>query len=129
MQQECQCVNRKEKNLFGQKDFFMNTFLKVACNNIRNELAQWFDYYTGINYTRPTQIYGLLNTRCNVKCIMCDSWSQNENIELPPEVWIKALLSLKKLAGNYFINFSGGEPLLYKGLYEILKVCKHQNQV
>lgn len=102
-------------------------FSKVACNNIRNELAQWFCFYTGINYTRPTQIYGSLNTQCNLKCIMCHWWSQNEHIELPPDVWIKALLSLKKLAGNYFINFGGGEPLIYKGLFEILKVCKDNN--
>jgi MoaA/NifB/PqqE/SkfB family radical SAM enzyme len=43
---------------------------------------------------------------------------------MPAEQWIAALSDLKRFLGTYHINFSGGEPLLRKDLFEILGFCR-----
>jgi radical SAM protein with 4Fe4S-binding SPASM domain len=105
----------------------MSTFRRIAINNARNEASQWLYRFTGINLTYPTQIYGMLNTRCNAKCIMCDFWRREDPVELPHEVWQRHLVTLRELIGPFFINFSGGEPTIYRGLWEIFQTCQEND--
>ena len=43
---------------------------------------------------------------------------------MPAEQWIAVLSDLKRFLGTYHVNFSGGEPLLRKDLFEILGFCR-----
>lgn len=100
--------------------------LQLAAANVRNLVAQKLYLKTGIDFTRPVQIYGLINIRCNAKCRMCNCWRSADPVELPASTWIRCLGQLKKLSGTFNINFSGGEPLIKRDLFEILRYCQEQ---
>jgi len=91
--------------------------------NVRNKSAESLYLKFGLDITRPTQIYGLVNRTCNAKCKMCDIWRSDRLGELPAAIWIKGLKSLKSFVGTFNINFSGGEPLLKKDFFDILEYC------
>ena len=99
---------------------------KVAIATTRNKLAETVYLKTGVDFTKPVQIYGTVNRRCNSRCRMCTCWRMEDD-ELPASVWIRALQSLKKFVGTFNINFSGGEPLLKSDLFEILEFCSKEN--
>lgn len=98
--------------------------INLAASNVRNLVAQNIYLKTGFDFTRPIQTYGLLTKRCNCKCKMCDFWREEKQDDLPTEVWIRFLKELKSFAGTYNINFSGGEPMLRKDIFEILDCCR-----
>jgi MoaA/NifB/PqqE/SkfB family radical SAM enzyme len=78
-----------------------------------------------VDLTKPRRIYGILNERCNLRCQACHYWRLREyQSELPAEQWIAVLSDLKRFLGTYHVNFSGGEPLLRKDLFEILGFCR-----
>lgn len=83
---------------------------------------------TGIDITKPETIRGMINQRCNYKCIYCYSWQRSEYPEISIAQWQTGLLSLKDYIGRYLILFSGGEPFLKKGFVDLLEFC-HQNQI
>lgn len=71
--------------------------------------------------------------KCNMKCYYCAVTNASEYYkvdydtpppydELPPEYWIKLIKRIKPDV----INFSGGEPGLYKGLAEIVNYAVKQ---
>lgn len=100
--------------------------LRLAVTNLHRILSELIYLKFGIDFTRPVQIYGIVNRHCNLRCKMCNCW-RTENTELPASVWIHALKSLKEFVGTFNINFSGGEPLLKKDLFEILEFCGKEN--
>lgn len=105
----------------------MNTgFIKFALSNVRNKLAEKPYINWGIDITRPIQVYGILNDTCNAQCLMCSRWRRDELRELPASDWIRTLKSLKKTAGTFHINFSGGEPFLKSDFFEILEFCNKE---
>ena len=64
-----------------------------------------------------------VTTRCNSRCITCDIWRKDEyrkTPESPLERRIALLRDLKGL-GIKSIDFTGGEPLLYEGLPELIR--------
>lgn len=70
-----------------------------------------------------------MNEHCNIKCRFCDYWRLKHYAEeLTIEHWQQALLSIKALVGEYFINFSGGEPFLKPGFIDLLKFC-HRHSI
>ena len=78
-----------------------------------------------IDLTKPRRIYGILNERCNLRCQGCHYWRLREyQSEMPAGQWIAVLSDLKRFLGTYHVNFSGGEPLLRKDLFEILEFCR-----
>lgn len=78
-----------------------------------------------IDVTRPRRFYGILNERCNLKCQGCHYWRMPHYAqELAAEEWVRILADIKDFVGPYHINFSGGEPLLKKGLDKILFYCR-----
>lgn len=99
----------------------------LAFKHIKNEAAESLYLLTKYDITKPVAFYGLVNERCNVKCRYCHYWrlKHYEN-ELTIEQWQNALLSIKELVGQYFINFSGGEPFVKQGFVDLLGFCyKH----
>jgi MoaA/NifB/PqqE/SkfB family radical SAM enzyme len=48
--------------------------------------------------------------------------------EMTIQEWKKCLLNIKNFVGEYFINFSGGEPLIKSGIIELMMWC-HKNKI
>ena len=71
---------------------------------------------------RVVQLHPTL--RCNLKCRHCYSSSSPQNAEtLTPSTLIGALSVLRDEGFNV-VSVSGGEPLLYKPLFEVLKFAR-----
>jgi MoaA/NifB/PqqE/SkfB family radical SAM enzyme len=67
-----------------------------------------------------------LTYKCNSRCTYCDIPVKPENIrikETPAEVIIENLAALKRL-GVKVVDFTGGEPLIYRDLPKVLKAAK-----
>ncbi len=67
-----------------------------------------------------------LTYKCNSRCTYCDIPTKPENIpirETSPEVIIENLAALKRL-GVKVVDFTGGEPLIYKHLPQVLRAAK-----
>lgn len=98
-----------------------------GCLELRNYLAKIIYKLTGLNYILPTDIYIMLTSRCNSRCIMCNEWKMKA-FELPKEKWFSIIDDLVKFAGPYAkINFSGGEVLTWKEGLEIVEYCAAKN--
>jgi MoaA/NifB/PqqE/SkfB family radical SAM enzyme len=67
-----------------------------------------------------------LTYKCNSRCVYCDIPVKPENIrikETEPEVIIENLHALKRL-GVKVVDFTGGEPLIYRHLPKVLRAAK-----
>jgi MoaA/NifB/PqqE/SkfB family radical SAM enzyme len=67
-----------------------------------------------------------LTYKCNSRCTYCDIPIKPENIpikETAPEIIIENLAALKRL-GVKVVDFTGGEPLLYKHIVKVLRAAK-----
>jgi len=67
-----------------------------------------------------------LTYKCNSRCTYCDIPVKPENIkikEVAPEIVIENLAALKRL-GVKVLDFTGGEPLIYRHLPEVLQAAK-----
>ncbi|MBX9877736.1 MAG: radical SAM protein [Candidatus Obscuribacterales bacterium] len=67
-----------------------------------------------------------LTYKCNSRCTYCDIPVKAENVgikETPVEIVIENLAALKRL-GVKVVDFTGGEPLIYKELPKVLKAAK-----
>lgn len=61
---------------------------------------------------------------CNLQCQGCWVTGKKTNARMTPETLDKIIVESKQM-GSYFFGILGGEPLLYKNLFEILK--KHSD--
>lgn len=103
------------------------TLAPLAVNHLIGEAADALYVHSGkrIDATRPRRIYGLLNERCNLKCLGCQYWRLPAYAQLmSADQWMGVLAELRDFLGRYHINFSGGEPLLRRDLFEILNYCR-----
>jgi MoaA/NifB/PqqE/SkfB family radical SAM enzyme len=67
-----------------------------------------------------------LTYKCNSRCVYCDIPVKPENIpikETAPELIIENLAALKRL-GVKVIDFTGGEPLIYRHLPQVMRAAK-----
>lgn len=67
-----------------------------------------------------------LTYKCNSRCTYCDIPIKPENIPIKdtqPELIIENLAALKRL-GVKVVDFTGGEPLIYKHLPKVLRAAK-----
>ena len=77
-------------------------------------------------YSMPIVIL-MPHSRCNCKCVMCDIWKGNNNVQQLEESDISELLiSLKKL-NTKTVVMSGGEALMHPNFFRLCKILKSQN--
>ena len=72
------------------------------------------------------QIDFQITGRCNAKCIFCSCWrnSYRPENDLPAQIWIDTAKSLRDFTAVDFLCLGGGEPLLYKDIFKVLKGLK-----
>lgn len=64
-----------------------------------------------------------LTSKCNLKCAHCyGSFSSTEQKELN-YLEIISILEKSKVYGSYQVDFTGGEPIMYKDLDKLLEYC------
>lgn len=81
-------------------------------------------------FTRPISVNLLITSRCNSKCITCDSWKLTEHDhELTVQEFEKIAIDMKDF-GVPIVTIGGGEPTLRQDIWEIIKnFKKHGIQV
>lgn len=90
-------------------------------NNIL--LDNYISYYnTWKNLTFRADIH--LIWWCNFKCIMCDNWKREIEMEFEHEYILKLILSLKKDYNCNYIRFHWQEPTIYNKLEELILFSK-----
>ena len=96
----------------------------MAANRLAQDLREELYIRTRIDMTHPYAIRGLMSRRCNYRCRYCGDWRERDHSEdMTLDQWRQTLLSLKRFIGTYVIQFSGGEPFLYKGFCDLLEFC------
>ncbi len=97
---------------------------QLVAKHARGALVEQIYLRTGVDATRPTVVYGIVNERCNYRCRYCEYWRLKEyGDEMTVEQWTDALGSLQEFIGTYHVEFSGGEPFRKKGFLDIARFC------
>ena len=100
---------------------------RLGLKHLKNSLAEQKYLKHGYDATQPVTFYGLVNERCNNKCKYCEYWRLDKySEEMALDEWKCALQSVKDFVGEYYISFSGGEPLMFKGFLDLLLWCHEQ---
>ena len=95
--------------------------------NVKNSFNKSISVSTGITISKPLQVSIQPNERCNARCVMCDCWKEKTDY-LTSEMIIEALKQLRQLnKGDFFVQIAGGEPLIFKGIYDIFSYCSQNN--
>ncbi len=71
--------------------------------------------------SKPLTLLLLVNRGCNLKCSFCDLWDNPQEM-----AWDQAVEVLDQAAaiGTKTLVITGGEPFLYKGLFELVAAAK-----
>ncbi len=81
-------------------------------------------YKMSQTWTRPISVNFLITTRCNSKCVTCDSWKlEDHERELTTEEFDRLADEIADLRIP-IVTIGGGEPTLRKDLWEIIKQFK-----
>ncbi len=71
----------------------------------------------------PASLILIPTFRCALRCGHCDLW-RLRTPELPPALWRQRLLELAaELRRPLMVGISGGEPLLYRGIEQVIAAC------
>jgi MoaA/NifB/PqqE/SkfB family radical SAM enzyme len=72
---------------------------------------------------KPSNVLFNITFRCNLKCKHCDIWKDKSGKELSTEEIKEIIDKLKNWLEYFRLHFSGGEPLVRKDIFEIIKYC------
>lgn len=88
---------------------------------LQKELGRRLSLKTGKVFATPSTFYVIFSGKCNLACTFCTIYSQVEPI-LTREDMLRIIREAKELSGAGFnISLSGGEPTIFKPLYEALE--------
>jgi MoaA/NifB/PqqE/SkfB family radical SAM enzyme len=91
---------------------------------LQKEVARRVSLKTGKVLATPTTYYIIFSGRCNLACPFCTIHTITEPM-LPGEVMLRLVRETKELSGKGFnISLSGGEPMIYKPLYDVLELAQ-----
>ena len=90
---------------------------------LEKELGRSLSLSTGKVFATPSTYYVIFSGKCNLECTFCTIYRQKEPI-LSEEVMFRIIREAKELSKRGFnISLSGGEPTIYKPLYDSLKLA------
>jgi MoaA/NifB/PqqE/SkfB family radical SAM enzyme len=104
----------------------LQTLAQIGLEHASAALPEILYLKSGIDLTRPTLIRGIVNERCNYKCLQCGCWRLDRYDEITIQQWKDSLASVKDYLGAYTIQFSGGEPFVKKGFLDLLEFCRRE---
>lgn len=105
----------------------MNKALKFAINAGVNDLSKTLSRKMGKTFSKPMQVSICPTQRCNAKCLMCHCWKEKKDY-ISKEDITNFIEDLYQWLGNdFFVQIAGGEPLIYKGIFDIFKYCSSRN--
>lgn len=102
---------------------------QVFFHALKNYSLQQFDLNTKANVSAPFNIYIEVNDYCNLKCQYCDIWKNKTVNHLDTEQWMRILTDIAGFVKYPKINFSGGEPLIRKDIFQLLSYCVEQGML
>lgn len=92
---------------------------------LQKDLARRLSMRTGRVFATPSSYYVIFSGRCNITCAFCKIYKQVDPT-LSGETMLRIIREAKALSGTGFnISLSGGEPMIYKPLYDALELA-HQ---
>jgi MoaA/NifB/PqqE/SkfB family radical SAM enzyme len=92
---------------------------------LEKEVKRRVSLRTGMVLTTPMTYYVIFSGRCNLECPFCTIYTAVDPT-LATETMLRIVREAKELSGSGFnISLSGGEPMIYKGLYDTLALA-HQ---
>ena len=101
-------------------------FLKYIESKFNNN--EYSGRFGKIDYSYPKEVWIHLTNRCNLNCTHClFSNYLNNSYELDYNFLINKIKKLNNLGTNIFI-FTGGEPLIYKNLPDLIKFIHKNNE-
>lgn len=72
---------------------------------------------------KPLLLHYYLTNRCNARCVFCEIWKEQPKLDADiTDVYNNLAAARRK--GCSFVDFTGGEPLTYKELPEVLRKAK-----
>src|ERR1700674_2127306 len=98
-----------------------NPALRFLRNPARNRLVS-----TGAKI--PSYGYITLETVCNSRCNYCNMWETKRGDQPSTEEW-KTIIEDIATLGAVTLTFSGAEPFLNRGLFELAKYARDQGLV
>ena len=66
------------------------------------------------------------HSACNCRCVMCDIWKGNHNLQQLKEEDVNSLLSALKKLGTQQVLMSGGEAMLNPNFFRFCEILKRQ---
>lgn len=91
---------------------------------LQKELGRKLSLKTGQVLATPSTYYVIFSGKCNLACTFCTIYQQVEPI-LTREQMLRIIHQAKELSGGGFnISLSGGEPTIFKPLYESLETAQ-----
>jgi sulfatase maturation enzyme AslB (radical SAM superfamily) len=89
---------------------------------LQKELARHLSLSVDKVLSTPVTYYVIPTGRCNLACTFCEIYKKPEPA-LPGETLLRIIREAKELSGKCFnISMSGGEPTIYKPLYDALEL-------
>ena len=73
--------------------------------------------------SKPLTLLLLVNRGCNLRCSFCDLWDNPEQMPLHRAV---ELLDEARAIGTETLVITGGEPFMYKPLFELVRAAKER---
>ena len=91
---------------------------------LKKDLGRRASLCMGRALTAPSAYYVIFSGRCNLACPFC-FFHRQPDPTLPEEMMLRIVREAKDLSGSGFhISVSGGEPLIYNGLYPALELAQ-----
>lgn len=74
-------------------------------------------------YSMPVVIL-MPHSRCNCRCVMCDIWKGNNNVQQLEETDIEQLLNSLKKFKTSLVVMSGGEALMHSNFFRLCEILR-----
>ena len=98
--------------------------VKIGARRLANEIREEIYISGGPDGVKPQAIGAMVTERCNYKCLSCIFWRQESYPqEMELHQWQKALRDLQEFLGGFTIQFSGGEPFVYRPFVPLVEWC------
>lgn len=97
---------------------------------ITQSLYQTYQRFRTLQTDRITSLPIVIlmpHSACNCRCVMCDIWKGNQNLEQLGEKDIIDLLSTLKKLGTRRVLMSGGEALLNHNFFRLCEILQKEN--